>query len=362
MSKKANLENSAKTSNGKNVCVSSDESERNIVKSHRLNTAIHNLSLPEMRLIQLAIVSARKSGQGLHPGKPLRIHASQYAEVFGVGVDAAYKAITAAEKTLFDRSFTFQDRSDGNLVKSRWLQQVKYLSNNGAIELTFSNMVVSEISGIDGAKKFFTQYALKQTAPLRSLYSLRLYELVVQWLASGVTPMFEIQLFRQQLEVEDGLYTVMSNFKRRVLDSSIKEINEATDLFINYEQIKAGRTIVGFKFYVNKKPKEVIEAIKAGVEVVDIEMRDALSGGVVLSERQALKFSRLLANNVDFLPHVPKHYETKEQILKYLQAALRTPNFVETYKSYLKDVGFNLASGVRVESVLSEALHVAGSE
>ena len=38
-----------------------------VVKSNRLNSALQNLSLAEIRIIQLAIVDARESGKGLDP-------------------------------------------------------------------------------------------------------------------------------------------------------------------------------------------------------------------------------------------------------------------------------------------------------
>ena len=37
-----------------------------------------------------------------------------------------------AEDSLFNRRFSFYDE-DGKLVKSRWIQQVKYLDDQGAI-------------------------------------------------------------------------------------------------------------------------------------------------------------------------------------------------------------------------------------
>lgn len=40
----------------------------------------------------------------------------------------------------------------------------------------------------------------------------------------------------------------MSNFKSRVLEPSIKQINEHTDITVKYEQKKQGRKIVGFEF------------------------------------------------------------------------------------------------------------------
>ena len=47
----------------------------------------------------------------------------------------------------------------------------------------------------------------------------------------------------------------MSNFKIRVLDLAVDEINEKSDLNINYNQKKKGRKIIGFTFTVHEKPK-----------------------------------------------------------------------------------------------------------
>ena len=46
----------------------------------------------------------------------------------------AYQRMKEAEDSLFNRRFSFYDE-DGKLVKSRWIQQVKYLDDQGAIEL-----------------------------------------------------------------------------------------------------------------------------------------------------------------------------------------------------------------------------------
>ena len=41
-----------------------------VVKSNRLNMAIQALSLPEIRIIQLAIIDARETGKGLNTTTP----------------------------------------------------------------------------------------------------------------------------------------------------------------------------------------------------------------------------------------------------------------------------------------------------
>ena len=74
-------------------------------------------------------------------------------KLFGTTRQNAYQRMKEAEDSLFNRRFSFYDE-DGKLVKSRWIQQVKYLDDQGAIELVFTTAVVQGISRIDGVKSF----------------------------------------------------------------------------------------------------------------------------------------------------------------------------------------------------------------
>ena len=231
-----------------------------VVKTHHLNTVLQNLKLAEIRIVQLAVVDARETGKGLTAETPLRIDALRYAEVFDTTRQNGYLMMKEAEDTLFNRRFSYID-DEGRLVKSRWLSQVRYLDDEGAIEVVFTPAVVQGITRIDGAEEFFTKYLLEQTATMTSNYSVRLYELLVQWKQAKKTPMFELQEFRGQLGVEDDEYKAMSNFKIRVLDLAVDEINEKSDLNINYSQKKKGRKIIGFTFTVHEKPKAKTDVV-----------------------------------------------------------------------------------------------------
>jgi plasmid replication initiation protein len=137
-----------------------------VVKTNRLNQAFQVLS-SEFHIVQLAIVDARH--YRINYRHALRIDALRYADVFGTTRQNAYMRMKEAEETLFNRRFSFFDE-DGKLVKSRWISQVKYLDNEGAIEIVFTPAVVQGISRINGVKEFFTQYLLSQTAQLKSVF------------------------------------------------------------------------------------------------------------------------------------------------------------------------------------------------
>ncbi|MCG3843653.1 replication initiation protein [Psychrobacter sp. Ps1] len=239
----------------------SDKGLKNeVVKTHRLNTALQKLSLSEIRLMQLAIIDARETGTGIDTVTPLPIHASRYAEAFGVTRQTAYEVLIEAETSLFKRYFTFLDERDGKPVKSHWVSQAKYLDDEAIIEIMLTPAVVKEITRIDAieAKTLFTRFALEQVAPMKSVYSVRLYELLNQWRQAKKVN-FDLDTFRGQLGVEETEYKAMSDFKKRVLDLAVNEINGKSDLKVSYEQVKKGVAIVGFKFKVltKSRPKKV---------------------------------------------------------------------------------------------------------
>lgn len=308
-----------------------------VVKTNRLNQAFQMLSLAELHIVQLAIVDARETGTGLSTDTPLRIDAKRYAEVFTTSRQNAYQRMKEAEDTLFNRRFSFYDE-DGKLVKSRWISQVKYLDDQGAIEIVFTPAVVQGISRIDGVKEFFTQYLLSQTAQLKSVYSARLYELLIQWRSTGKVPMVDLITFREQLGIADHEYKLMSDFKKRVLELAVKEINEKTDITVQYEQHKAGRIIKGFSFLFKQKqrsPKQKSENdYSKDLNVGDIFHK--------LTEKQLDMFSSKLADlpAVQTMAHVG---EDMKQFVARLRSMLMDAVQQKILLPYLKEVGYTAA-------------------
>lgn len=304
-----------------------------VVKTNRLNQAFQTLSLSEFHIVQLAIVDARHTGTGLSTDTPLRIDALRYAEIFGTTRQNAYQRMKEAEDSLFNRRFSFFDE-DGKLVKSRWIQQVKYLDDEGAIELVFTLAVVQGISKIDGIKDFFTQYLLSQTAQLNSTYSARLYELLIQWKAVGKTPVFELATFREQLGIGVNEYKRMDHFKTRVLDLAMTEISEKTDIEATYLQHKKGRSILGFSFsFTQKKSKSTSSENQKNVGTLDL-----------FSKKMTDAQRHLFANKLAELPEMSKYSQGTES---YQQFAVRIAEMLqdqEKFKElypYLQKLGFN---------------------
>jgi plasmid replication initiation protein len=227
-----------------------------VVKDNALINASYNLELTEQRLIMLAIINARESGQGITADSKLEIHASDYAKLFNVSIDASYKALREAVNNLFNRQFSYiaeyKRTGKTGVVRSRWVSRIFYVDDLALLEITFAPDVVPLVTRLE---EHFTSYQLKQVSNLTSKYAIRLYELLIAWREVGKVPQIELSEFRNRLGLLDTEYTAMNNFKSRVLEPSIKQINEHTDITVTYEQHKKGRTITGFSFRFKQKPK-----------------------------------------------------------------------------------------------------------
>ena len=216
-----------------------------VKKDNALINAAYTLSLSEQRLLLLSCAQADGDADEL---KDITIHAEQYAEAFNVSRQAAYMALKDASDSLFERRFSYERLTPkGNIstAKRRWVGGVDYVENEGRIILQYHKDVIPLLCEL---KNKFTLYALEQVAELSSVHAVRLYELLIAWRSVGKTPVFELSEFRRKLGIEPDEYPRMHNFKARVLDPAVAQINERTDITAHYEQHKRGRSITGFSF------------------------------------------------------------------------------------------------------------------
>ena len=302
-----------------------------VVKDNALINASYNLDLVEQRLILLAIVEARESGRGINANDPLEVHADSYINQFGVHRNTAYQALKDACKDLFARQFSYQEKkANGNIrnVMSRWVSQIAYNDNEATVDLIFAPAVVPFITRLE---EQFTKYELQQVSSLSSAYAIRLYELLIQWRSAGKTPIIELQEFRKKLGVLDNEYLRMAHLKERVLELSIKQINEHTDICVKYEQHKRGRSISGFSFNFKQKKKDSPPLVDRDPNTLDFftKMTDAQR--------------HMFANKLSELPEMGRYSQGTESYPQFairIAEMLQDPDRIKELYPYLKKVGY----------------------
>ena len=302
-----------------------------IVKDNALINASYNLDLVEQRLILLAIMEARESGKGINANDPLTVHAESYINQFSVHRNTAYQALKDACKDLFARQFSYQEQRPKGVanITSRWVSQIAYIDNSASVELIFSPAIIPLITRLE---KHFTSYEMKQISYLSTGYAVRLYEILIAWRSTGKTPVIELIDFRKQIGVLDTEYNRMHDFKKRVLDPSIKQIKEHTDITVEVEQHKTGRSITGFSFRLKQKKsanQQRINTINSDTVDLCFKMTD--------SQRH------LFANKLSTLPDMGKYSqgtESFQQFANRIAEMLQDPERFKELYPYLKKVGY----------------------
>ena len=131
------------------------------------------------------------------------------------------------------------------ILKINVCSQSYYREKSGTIDIEFTPNIMPHIAGLS---EKFTMFKLNDIAGLDSIYSTRLYELLMQWKTVG-----ELELTIQELRFSLGCvnkFNLYNDFKRFAFGHAVNEINSKFDINLSFKEIKTGREItdVAFKF------------------------------------------------------------------------------------------------------------------
>lgn len=245
-----------------------------IVKSNAFVGASYGLGVVEQRLILLAILKARETDSVSEAiGKTLTIHASEYMAHFGVDRATAYESLENAVNGLYESEYRFIEifpNGERKTHRERFVSGIAYSDGLGQVQLKFTPETVPLVVGLS---ENFTKYEIEQVSKLSSQYALRLYEILVQWRAKGKCTL-DLTELRFKFGLLDDEYLRMHDFKKRVLEHAMAEINEHTDLSVSYEQHKSGRKIVGFTFTIKQREKGKKSKLKSIEKLIAQEIAE----------------------------------------------------------------------------------------
>lgn len=263
--------------------------EKEVVQANPLIEARKHMNLSEMRLFLLGL-------QGIKPNISTdgNIHDVEFHDIW-------------VSPSQLERLFSGKTASITNLkrhIKSAYNGFIELAFDGGSFGLRhiYAKMDYFPQKGLlikfddemkpyilDILNQSYTRYALKHVFPLSSEYGWRIMELLLEYqgyLKKGkpfIYRKFTLSEIRFLLNVPEGLYEGrLDNFRVRVLDTPIREINEKTIYHVWYDAYKEGRKIAGFTFYMERKhdddgaavPPEEVAALD---DVPTTDKRDILA-------------------------------------------------------------------------------------
>ena len=228
-----------------------------VYKSNALIEASYRLSVYEQRIILGCIAQVRRD-EPLTDQKLYTVSAQQIAHDAGVSVDRAYQHLKTASERLFRREVTLHEAPNGKggakVRLTRWVQEVVYQKDQGTIALRFSQPMVPYLSQLT---EQFTRYALTDIARMDSAHAIRLYELLCQWRDAGQREV-SVEWLRDAFQLEDK-YPAIKDFKKRVIEPAVEQINELTPLWVTWDQRKTGRRVTHLTFTFGGKASKTAQ-------------------------------------------------------------------------------------------------------
>jgi len=131
--------------------------------------------------------------------------------------------------------------------KFRIFTECKYNDGRGSYCIKFSPDMVNCLNDL---KKGFTILDINYLLNFKSIYSVRLYEILKQYEKLKKRKV-NIDDLKFLLGIEDK-YSRYYNFKKRALEPAIADINKNTDIYIEYEEVKNGKSVENLIFTISK--------------------------------------------------------------------------------------------------------------
>nr|WP_151750223.1 MULTISPECIES: replication initiation protein RepM [Acinetobacter] len=289
--------------------------KNHVVKSNQVIEASYQLSAVEQRIV-LAAISRIPKNQPITDDELYPVSVDELKQL-GVHEKTAYRDLKEGINRLYERSINLS--IDDKSIKMRWVQEIQFLDSQSVIGIRFSKPILPFISNLS---REFTKYALSDIAGINSGYGIRIYELLVQYRQIGKREI-SVESLRTMLELGKK-YPLFADFKKRVIETAIDQINEYSPLKVTYEQKKTGRKVTHIIFSFKEKSKSITHTSKDFYQLSDAQIN--LFGN---------QLSRLHE-----LSHLASEGESYEILAAKIKDMLRNPHQQQQFLPHLKNLGF----------------------
>ena len=228
--------------------------ENSIVKkAQQLVSARYNLSVTEIKIICTLISLVKVTDEEFHE---YIFRVADWKNDLKLQRKDIYKALEEVADDLLKKPFTIRDGEDW--LKMNWISSARYVKKQGIVKFKISDELKPYLLEL---KKNFLTYDIKNILPIRSAYSIRIYEIVKDWWSieirykktKEVIKIVDLQWIRKTLQIPESYK--YGDIKKQILQKSKADLEKYTDIAFTFEEIKTGRKVTHIKFYIKQKAK-----------------------------------------------------------------------------------------------------------
>lgn len=235
--------------------VKKETTEYLIVKSNDLiQTTAFRLTNAQYDLLNYMVMKIKPTDTDLYPQI---VNIQDYCRVMGISTDDNYAYIRKTAKELADKSvWGFIEDENGNKVERvlRWIEDP--IMKRGQIIIQLKPYWKPYLVNVG---QNFTKLVIQETAPMKSVYGKRTYELLKSHSMNRqgrVITRIDIDEYKRlMLGNEDckKKYKQFNNFRNKVIDTAMKDMEMYGDLNVSYKLIKEGYSYKYIEFVVEER-------------------------------------------------------------------------------------------------------------
>jgi plasmid replication initiation protein len=222
-----------------------------VVQDNDLINTPYALSLNEKRLMMLVI--SKINPQRLpkeNESFATTVTTQEWRHHFGTTSRALSIELYEACESLVDRPALRIPTGNDQPALAPWVSYARPDAKGEGVEV---KVVYELMLFLMGFTELFTQYDIANVSNMRSFYSVRIYELLVQYKKLGRRS-FKLDDFRALID-PDNKYSRWPDMRRSIVERSVAEINRETDLNVSWKQTNHGRKVTDITFSIKRKPK-----------------------------------------------------------------------------------------------------------
>ncbi|BDD12853.1 hypothetical protein FUAX_52850 (plasmid) [Fulvitalea axinellae] len=223
-----------------------------IVKSNKVVNSKTLFTATQQKIVALGLYKLRNNPEQYEDIVVYLSEVTADADKRGGGY---YERIKEGAKGLTGSSIQIENE-DGSWESLSFVTHVQGKKGQGYILISFHKRVLPLLVNM---QKEFTQYRYGFIYRMQSCYSIRIYELMIQYYPNIKHRSFTVERFRLLMNLERK-YKKFADFRKNVLDVALKEINALTDINLSYKLKKRGRAFSEIEFVI--RANSALTAIK----------------------------------------------------------------------------------------------------
>lgn len=223
-----------------------NQNDQIVIQSNHLIEAHYRLSLQEKRLILWLI---KEIGREDTDFKKYRLTITEFAQMMEFNPKTQYKEMKKVTKALIVRPIEINNLETKETMQMSWLCFARWEPKKGICSLEFHPELKPYLIQL---KSHFTKIGFADFLGLKSVYSVRIFELLAQHELMGKRRM-SIEEIRSWCGIGKDEYQFYAHLKSRIINKSKSEINDKTDYEVDYTEIKESRKVVAVEWTIGKK-------------------------------------------------------------------------------------------------------------